>query len=534
MAIRKNKRRALLLLLGWGGLFFGLGKGYIDQEYNYVLIGLACVGALCLVVYLKNLQQQCSQAKRIRNPKKVLFFVLLIFFNMLAYIGINYAAYKNNIRFDVTQFKQHTLSENTLKLITSLKENLKISILYVGFPPKYLEDLLKEYERLSEGKISTEIIDPIIQIGYAAQFGQIIQGKERKAVVQSGNERADVDFSQTPLTEDLLNNAIKSVTRKARAVYFLTGHNEYPLFNNEDNGLSKFTKYLMTNNVIAKELVLTNNENIPTDCSVLIIPGPKENLSELEENIIRDYLKGGGDALFLIENVVVTTPDKPLTEDEIDKNPSLNSLLNEWGVNVNQDIVVDLASHASGDVGSPATRNYMAHQDIIKNIDYTFYIRPRSISLEKDRRESIKAVPFILTQSKEQSWGETNRTLEVKFDAGVDRPGPVPIGFVIFEPLAEDLLKDIKSNKGTRIIVVSDADFLTNAYVDYYNNAEMGLRIINWLAQLDYEVFVEKDFTKVEEFNLTSQQKRMVIALLYIFPVMIVFLGFIAKAKQYF
>jgi len=173
-------------------------------------------------------------------------------------------------------------------------------------------------------------------------------------------------------------------------------------------------------------------EKVPEDCDVLIVAGPRNPLIEEEEEIIKEYLENGGDAFFLIENTPITTPDKPLTEEEKRKNPSLNNILNHWGIKIADDIVVDLANHIGQDVGCPATRNYPPHKAIIKDLDYTFYIRPRSISILENRRKSIKVAPVVLTASDESSWGETDRTLNVKFDKGVDVPGPVPIAFAIW------------------------------------------------------------------------------------------------------
>ena len=228
-----------------------------------------------------------------------------------------------------------------------------------------------------------------------------------------------------------------------------------------------------------------------------------------------DYLNLGGDALFLIENVVVTTPDKPLTAEQEDKNPALNSILNQWGVHVGNDIVVDLSSHVGDDVGSPATRNYMRHKAITAGLDYTFYVRPRSVSVLEDRRATIKLAPIVLSASKEKSWGETNRTLAIHFDEGVDTPGPVPLSFVIWEEKEEGEKTD------TRIIVFTDSDFLTNAYLNQYSNAAMGLNVVNWLSELDYTVFLDQKEVNVEQLDLTSKQRRMIITLLFLMPLFI-------------
>ena len=108
------------------------------------------------------------------------------------------------------------------------------------------------------------------------------------------------------------------------------------------------------------------------------------------------------------------------------------------------DIVVDLSSHASGDVGSPATKNYRSHREIVNTLDYTFYVRPRSIGEVVERRETIRVAPFVLTNSISQSWGEKNRTLQVRYDKGIDVAGPVPIAYLIWEAKEQDDLSDTR------------------------------------------------------------------------------------------
>ena len=115
-------------------------------------------------------------------------------------------------------------------------------------------------------------------------------------------------------------------------------------------------------------------------------------------------------------------------------------------------------------------------------MDYTFYVRPRSIAVLEERRATIKLAPIVLTASKEKSWAETNRTLDIHFDEGVDRPGPVPISFVIWEVMEEGEASD------TRIIAFTDADFLTNVYINQYSNAEMGLNIVTAITLHWYRV----------------------------------------------
>lgn len=526
-------------LLGLTLFIFTLGLSlfYIEGEIDLLSLSIASglmisavisfIALFSLLYRFRNTGAKTSANKRSFNSgrwKKVLI-ILSIIIGSLTFLGLShYAANSYTARWDVTKSKQHTLSKNSIEFIGKLESKVEITALYVGLPPKYLQDLFKEYERLSAGLITTQIIDPIENIAFAAQFGNVVNGKERKAIVQSGNVRKDVDFTDTALTEENLTNVIARASRAPRQVYFLGGHGEYSLSNTDNVGLSTFKQLLADNNIQSKPLMLGITQAIPDDCDVLIIAGPRTVLTHQEETLIANYLKSGGDALFLIEHSMVTTPDKPLTAEQLQLNPSLNSIINQFGLNVESDVVVDLTNHVGDDVGSPATKNYQKHKAITEGLDYTFYVRPRSIRVLEERRPTIKLAVIVATASKDKSWAETNRNLEVIYDHGTDTPGPVPISYVVLEEHGQNKNEQdenadkVDKKPDTRIIVFTDADFLTNVYINQYSNAQMGLNIVNWLAELDYQVFLSSKEIKVERLDLTSKQKRQVVVILFLLP----------------
>lgn len=556
MEIRKSyksrKNAPWLFAIGILDLWYGFSLCYIQVQWGGAGAWVSLIGLACLLASFgawRDNKEAAAQTSRLWRYAVIWLALAGLGAGVAA---VNYLAFRYDRRWDLTQARQHTLTGATVHLLTQLKEKVELIAFYVGLPPKYLEDLFKEYERLSGGKIKASIVDPLVEIGYAAQFGNVISGKEKKIIVRSSGGRKDVDFTHTPLTEEQVTNAMRRVMREERRIYFLAGHGEYSIDSDEDKGLKTLTQMLAKNNMESRSLLFAAQGRIPGDCDVLVIAGPSEPLPAGEEQMIQEYLEKGGDALFLVEHTVITTPDKTLTEEERQKNPSLNSLLAPWGVRIADDVVVDLASHASGDVGSPATRHYMPHEAIVKDLDYTFYVRPRSISIVGNRRSAVKVAPLVLTASAEKSWGESNRNLVVEYDRFLDRAGPVPIAFVMAETrdpsvslateargaaaqaappgLAGDDGKEKSSD--TRLAVFTDTDFLSNAFIDQYSNAEMGLNVINWLSELDYQVFTDHKDAEVERLDLTSGQKRMVAVILWSVPVFIAAGGMIVWMKQ--
>jgi len=531
-----SKHHFLPLCCGLALLSFTLGASlfYIEQQFSYLAITLTAAGGtvffvlLCLIIKHSFGQNRLIKRvglfnfKRCKKPAIVLCTVI----GSVAFVGAaQYLANSSDIRWDVTQNKQHTLSSNSVEYVSTLTNEVQLTAFHVGMPPKYLLDLFNEYARVSAGVIKTEIVDPIEQLAYAAKFGNAINADERKVIVESGDNRKDVDFSLGTLSEETLTNAIASVSRAPRTVYFLTGHNEYSISDTEFAGLSKFKKLLADNNITSKTLMLGISQSIPADCDVLIIAGPRTQLSQNEETIISDYLLNGGDALFLIEHTLVTTPDKPLSTQQLQKNPSLNTILNQWGLDVQSDIVVDISNHIGDDVGSPATKNYQRHKALTEGLDYTFYVRPRSIRVLPQRRASIKHAVIVSTASIENSWAETNRTLDIQFDPDTDTAGPVAFSYVVLEQKNAALQSHKLSD--TRLIVFTDADFLSNVYIEQYSNAQMGLNLVNWLAELDYKTFISTKEIKVERLDLTSKQTRQVLVILFLLPFLLVISGLV-------
>ena len=302
----KNKRfikKLLPVLSGFTllSLSFGLSLFYIEQQLSSLagaFIILSGLSFITLVGLSLNPSSNMSiddvkhrqMLKFLRLARWKLFIrVFAIFIVSVTFIGGSHYLAKNSaFRWDVTQTKQHTLTNNTLEFVSSLTSEVKLTAFYVGMPPKYLQDLFKEYQRVSAGLISTEIVDPIEQIAYAATFGNVVSGEERKVIVQSNNTRKEVDFTHEFLSEEKLTNAIARASRAPRQVYFLTGHGEYSLSNEDNVGLSTFKQLLADNNINSKPLMLGINQSIPLDCDVLIIAGPKNALTPEEEKLISE------------------------------------------------------------------------------------------------------------------------------------------------------------------------------------------------------------------------------------------------------
>ncbi len=178
MALNKKHKNLLLLFgIGVACLLYGVGISFVENCFSILTTVIFLIGLASILVCFSESKKGAQRPIRVYQWKKYGFIVLAVVLFLFLFVGINYLSCKYNLRWDATKAKQHTLTESTAAFIEGLEREVKIIAFYVGMPPKYLEDLFGESERLSKGKIETEIIDPIVRIGYAAHFGSVISGK---------------------------------------------------------------------------------------------------------------------------------------------------------------------------------------------------------------------------------------------------------------------------------------------------------------------------------------------------------------------
>ena len=86
----------------------------------------------------------------------------------------------------------------------------------------------------------------------------------------------------------------------------------------------------------------------------------------------------------------------------------LEPALREYGVVIDDDIVIDEASHFWADVSAPAVTDYNRHQ-VTRELPLTFFPGVRSLSPTDQRVPGTSVVPLV--NSSRNSWG-------------ADEPGP--------------------------------------------------------------------------------------------------------------
>lgn len=479
-----------------GGFFIltGLVFYFITSILSTISIILLVIGLLAIIVYgIINLEvlKTLLTSRSAKFSTNAIISALII---LGILILINFIAQELNLRIDTTEAKQFSLSDQTKKIIASLQDDLRFTAFFKSNTEGRAEDLLLEYSNLSP-RVKYEFIDPDKQPAIAKNYGIQSYGT---IVVEYGANSEKV----TSATEENLTNAIIKVTRESKKkIYFLTGHGEKEIDDNERFGLASAKKAVEEENYDVKTLFLADKSEIPSDCSVLVIAGPKSELLSNEEEMIQNYLSKGGKALIMLD-------PKP--------NAGMIKFLDNWGITVGDNFVVD-ASGIGRLFGAgpemPIVASYESHE-ITKGFGnyMTAYPLVRSVKPKDEKENGLEVKSLAKTQS--HSWAESKFGSQVEFNPEEDFRGPISIAVVATKDVevtnSTNETNSSKKNK-TRLVVFGDSDFASNQFFNFQANGDFFLNSISWLAEEEDLVSIRPKSSEDRRLILTETQSKVIL-----------------------
>ncbi|MBK7997224.1 MAG: GldG family protein [Verrucomicrobia bacterium] len=232
----------------------------------------------------------------------------------------NYLGARHFKRWSISEKAQTQLSPLTLRVLNAVTNPVKVTLYFDKRESLYnlSYNLLKAY-RYANPLIDLQVVDYINEptAAQVVKLNHKLGDTDRDLVIfksQNGDMKvyqgdlSDIDIQ--PLVrgeskevkrtnfkgEAVFTSAILSVisARKPKA-YFLDGHGEHnPESEDGQSGYSRFASVLRENNVQPARLRLEGPVEIPADCNLLIIPGPRTAISHEVLDKISRYLKQGG------------------------------------------------------------------------------------------------------------------------------------------------------------------------------------------------------------------------------------------------
>ncbi len=482
-----------LLLAGLGGI--GAGGGLLlviwAPEIRSFAVATLAVGASLLV--LSVLASLSYVAGAITGRRGRLSWVSVASVASAAAIvaTLNVIASATDASWDLTATRQFEISPQTAQVLGVLAEDVQVTGFIVTSDEGDLrfeaaaEGYLRQFARLSGGRLNYRFVDPQLEPSVALELG--VTGSPVLLFSSSATGlRASV--GSRGISEQQLLTAVLTVTRtRQHKVYVLQGHGERGIndLRASGPGLGLAAAGLRADGYAVEALDLSVSNAVPDDASLLIIAAPDAPLSPDEERVIARWLADGGRGLFMLE------PSGGVRR-------SMRGLLGAWGLETVEGTVVDPERSTAGDA-----RTLVAQRDqhlgqtsitegraIVEPLGPTLYPGATAFRVTQDiasrieRGESVPVRFGPLVTSSAASWVSTGAGVE--FVEGRDTPGPHSVHVLVqaSSSVADGLTEEFEPEAvRTTLAVLGDVDFASNRHFNDLDNGNFFLNTVNWLLR---------------------------------------------------
>jgi len=384
---------------------------------------------------------------------------------LLLAIGVVWLSYKYYLHQDWTAARRYTLSAATAQLLDQFQQPVTIHA-YISPGKPHLRasvaELLTRYHR-HQPNIQWQFVNPYTQpeetrrLGITQEGQLLIEYQSRSTLLSEWNEAT---LSQT------LHRLLR---KKEQWIVFLSGHGERDPLGVANFDLGLLGEQLQAQGASVQTFNLGQVTQLPDNTSVLVIAGVQVRLADAEIAAIMHYVQYGGNLLWMLDSASLYGLD-PLAE--------------ALGVWVKPGVLVDPESEKffapPPHVETLILAQQYSEHPLLEGFDHPPTLYVEAVGLSLSTQAGWEVSPLVYTTPR--AWSETQTDQGVAFDPKRDLPGP----FV----LAAALTRARMPPGQQRIVVTGDGDFLANTYLGNGGNLELGLRLLNWLAEDDQLVKV--------------------------------------------
>jgi gliding motility-associatede transport system auxiliary component len=418
---------------------------------------------------------------------------------------VNWFVNRHDRRWDLTPTHEYSLSPQSKKLLHELKRNVTIYAFDRKNEFGRRRDLLSNYS-IASHHVSVQYVDPDRQPGVAKQFGVTNDGV---IVVAAG----DRHFQAQSNNEEGVTNALIRVLKGEKTICFIQGHGERNPAGTDRDGFQNIKQELNNESYQVKTLLLLQKNEIPPDCGIVVVAGPQHDYLPPEIDTIRTYVDDGGRALFMLD------PGVQL--------PNLDKLLAGWGINVRNDLVVDV---------NPVARLFGTRPDMPLIIQYgsnpivaplkqVATLFPLTRSFEISKTAPAGALPDMLCQTSGESFGveDFNPSMQkVSFRPGKDIKGPLTVA--VADTISNQNANGKKSEG--RVVAVGTSLVAANAYLGFQGNKDLVMNMVNWLSAEEDLISIRPKAVEHQHLDLNQQQMGRLLYLgVFGLPLCIVIIG---------
>ncbi|MBQ2967842.1 MAG: GldG family protein [Clostridia bacterium] len=446
-----------------------------------------------------------------KNKKFGLFSVLLAVFMIAIIILANYGAEllckRYPLKADISENKMYSLSEYTKTALKDLEKEVDVFAIYsTGSENDFILEILYRYQRETE-KVNVSVVGEkeMPELSYKYDKGNnglsngsfiFVCGDKFRIVTE--NDLSDYNLYTRQETEmyaeEQFTQAILEVTSDAtKTVYTISGHGT------DDGGLDGI---LSKNGYVKKEISLVNNE-IPEDCTVLMLRNPATDLSQTELAALDEYLYNGGSLLLLFNPAVY------------DLSGTYAYLSSRWNINVTNELVVEMNPNRTQN-GREFFASGAGHE-IGKNI--------------LDVNDANGYVLASFSKSVEPIAGTKAKCVMRTTESGFK----IPFGMIENE---EDMMESIyaagqasiaatsEMNEGKIAVFGSSYYFVDSVFENPdFVNKELFLNTLEWLHGNKINTGIRPKSLIGKTLTITQAQQNIITVLIVLFPLLILAYG---------
>ena len=398
-----------------------------------------------------------------------------------------------NKQVDLTKLQLYTLSEQTKTVLKDLKKEIRVTAFFsddTSQSAARAKDILELYQRETE-LLTFSFKNPYIDLQLSSKYQLRYDG----TIIFDSEDRYE---KVTTVEEQKFTSAILKLIRdETKKVYFLVGHKEHEITDFNNDGYSEVRTELENQNYAAFSLSLLTEPDIPADCELLVIAGPKNALTPNEINIVARYLKRSGKLFLMLDPSVASAEDV---------NRRLIGLMKRWGIAIGNDLVIDETQFVPLFGPRAPVPGFELHEITRAMRDPVAFPVTRSVTPIADRASNLSVKSLAKTVGgTDDSWGEKQRGTDGTFSGtftythGADTPPPVSVAVAV-EQKTDQNNDGSASRDPTRIVVFGDSDFAVNAAFREANR-DLFLSTINWLT-------LEEDLIAIRPIDLQGQTLR--------------------------
>ena len=427
----------------------------------------------------------------------------------------NFLANRYNKSIDTTSNKRYSLSDQTIKVVTGLKQDVTISYFddTTNFPRA--KDLLDRYDNLST-KLKVDYIDPFKKPQLAKQFGITQAGV---ILITAGDRRQEA----RSMTEEELTSAMVRLFKTAdRTVCLTSGAGEHSLDDQAPSAYTGLKALIEKNNYKTQAINLLEKPEITGACSMVVVAGPHIEYPQPVVDALKRYVEAGGRALFLTDPPLITP------KETISENAPLSAMLQGWGVTLDKNLILDASGvgqlYGMGPEFALATK-YETHP-IVREMKRTATAFPlvRSLTVKPTERTSVEKL--ISTAKNSLAVTNLNATKGLTVPKG-DTDSFTIAAAGVYRPEAQ---KDAKSTDKAategRFVVVGSSDWAANYALGKFGNSDLVLNMINWLSNDEDLISIRPKDPEDRRIQLTRPQMLVLRAVSqFLIPIAIILLG---------